>query len=69
MKDERNVRHRRAAGGKWQPVAIILAAVLMVLSVPLGGRAALAADPTGPVDVKYQVLTEGEYWDNPSGRR
>ena len=51
MKDERNVRHRRASGGKWQPVAIILAAVLMVLSVPLGGRAVLAADKTEPVDV------------------
>lgn len=45
MKDERNVRHRRTAGGNWRPVAIILAAVLMVLSVPLGGRAVFAADP------------------------
>ena len=54
MKDERNVRHRRAAGGNWRPVAIILAAVLMVLSVPLGGKAVLAADPTGPVDVNAE---------------
>lgn len=54
MKDERNVRHRRTAGGNWRPVAIILAAVLMVLSVPLGGKAVLAADPTGPVDVNAE---------------
>lgn len=44
MKDERNVRQRRAAGRRWQPVAILLAAVLMVLSVPLGLRSAHAVD-------------------------
>ena len=44
MKDERNVRHRRTAGVRWQPVAILLAAVLMVLSVPLGLRSAHAID-------------------------
>ena len=44
MKDERNVRHSRAAGRKWQPVAILLAAVLMVLSVPFGSRAVRAVD-------------------------
>ena len=44
MKDERNVRRRRAAGRKWQPVAILLAAVLMVLSVPLGLKSAFAAE-------------------------
>ena len=44
MKDERNVRQRRAAGRRWQPVAILLAAVLMVLSVPLGLRPAHAVD-------------------------
>lgn len=44
MKDERNVRHRRAAGRKWQPVAILLAAVLMVLSVPFGLGSARAAE-------------------------
>lgn len=44
MKDERNVRHSRAAGRKWQPVAILLAAVLMVLSVPFGSRSAHAVD-------------------------
>ncbi len=44
MKDERNVRQRRAAGRRWQPVAILLAAVLMVLSVPLGLTPAYAVD-------------------------
>ena len=44
MKDERNVRRSRAAGRKWQPVAILLAAVLMVLSVPFGSRAVRAVD-------------------------
>lgn len=44
MKDERNVRRSRAAGRKWQPVAILLAAVLMVLSVPFGSRSARAVD-------------------------
>lgn len=44
MKDERNVRRRRTAGFKWQPVAILLAAVLMVLSVPLGLKSARAVD-------------------------
>ena len=44
MKDERNVRRRRAAGRKWQPVAILLAAVLMVLSVPFGLKSARAAE-------------------------
>ena len=44
MKDERNVRRSRAAGRRWQPVAILLAAVLMVLSVPFGLRPAHAID-------------------------
>ena len=44
MKDERNVRQRRAAGRRWQPVAILLAAVLMVLSVPIGLTPAYAVD-------------------------
>lgn len=44
MKDERNVRQGRAAGGRWRPVAILLAAVLMVLSIPLGGKPAFAVD-------------------------
>ncbi len=44
MKDERNVRRRRTAGRKWQPVAILLAAVLMVLSVPFGLKSARAAE-------------------------
>ena len=44
MKDERNVRQRRAAGRRWQPLAILLAAVLMVLSVPLGLTPAYAVD-------------------------
>ena len=44
MKDERNVRRGRAAGSRWQPVAILLAAVLMVLSVPFGLRPAYAVN-------------------------
>ncbi len=48
MKDERNVRHRRTAGGRWRPAAIILAAVLMAVSVPLFGNTAYA----DPVDVE-----------------
>ena len=47
MKDERNVRHRRTAGGRWRPAAIILAAVLMAVSVPLFGNTAYA----DPVDL------------------
>ena len=42
MKDERNVRRRRAAGRSWKPVAIILAAILMVLSLPIGFTSASA---------------------------
>lgn len=40
MKDERHVRQRRAAGARWRPAAILLAAVLVFLSLPLAGRAA-----------------------------
>lgn len=53
MKDERNVRRSRAAGRRWQPVAILLAAVLMVLSVPLGLKSAHAdeTEPYEPIDL------------------
>ena len=40
MKDERHVRQRRAAGARWRPAAILLAAVLVFLSLPLAGKAA-----------------------------
>ena len=40
MKDERSVRQRRTAGRKWRPAALILAAVLVFLSLPLAGKAA-----------------------------
>ena len=39
MKDERHVRQRRAAGARWRPAAILLAAVLVFLSLPLAGKA------------------------------
>ena len=51
MKDERNVRHRRTAGGRWRPAAIILAAVLMAVSVPLFGNTAYAEPVPGPVNI------------------
>lgn len=57
MKDERNVRHSRAAGRKWQPVAILLAAVLMVLSVPFGSRAVHAVD--WEADCSLKVIPGG----------
>ena len=44
MKDERNVRKHRTAGGRWAPAAVLLAAVLLVLSVPFGGKPAYAVD-------------------------
>ena len=52
MKDERNVRHHRAAGARWRPAALLLAAVLIAVSVPFFGKSVFAADP-GPVYV-YQ---------------
>ena len=45
MKDERNVRHRRTAGGRWRPAAILLAAVIAAVSVPFFGKSVFAADP------------------------
>ena len=39
MKDESHVRQRRAAGARWRPAAILLAAVLVFLSLPLAGKA------------------------------
>jgi hypothetical protein len=50
MKDERNVRHHRAAGARWRPAAILLAAVLLAVSVPFFGKSVFAADPD-PVNV------------------
>lgn len=44
MKDERNVRHRRTAGGRWRPAAILLAAVIAAVSVPFFGKSVFAAD-------------------------
>lgn len=44
MKDERNVRHHRAAGARWRPAAILLAAVLIAVSVPFFGKSVFAAD-------------------------
>lgn len=46
MKDERHVRQRRAAGARWRPAAILLAAVLVFLSLPLAGKAVYAVDLT-----------------------
>ena len=45
MKDERNVRRRRTAGGRWRPAAILLAAVIAAVSVPFFGKSVFAADP------------------------
>ncbi|MBQ6635633.1 MAG: hypothetical protein IJH81_04625 [Lachnospiraceae bacterium] len=45
MRDERNVRHRRTAGGRWRPAAILLAAVIAAVSVPFFGKSVFAADP------------------------
>ena len=44
MKDKRSVRSRRTAGGRWRSAAAILAAVLMVLSMPLGLQTVHAVD-------------------------
>ena len=45
MKDERNVRHHRAAGARWRPAALLLAAVLIAASLPFFGKSVFAADP------------------------
>ena len=44
MKDERNVRHHRAAGARWRPAALLLAAVLIATSLPFFGKSVFAAD-------------------------
>ena len=44
MKEERNVRRHRTAGGRWAPVALLLAATLAILSLPFAGRPAYAVD-------------------------
>jgi len=53
MKDERHVRQRRAAGARWRPAAILLAAVLVFLSLPLAGKAAdvTSSVPNGSLKV------------------
>ena len=45
MKDERNVRYHRAAGARWRPAALLLAAVLIAASLPFFGKSVFAADP------------------------
>lgn len=44
MKDLIKDRHRRMAGGKWRPAAILLAAVLAAVSVPFFGKSVFAVD-------------------------
>lgn len=55
MKDERNVRHHRAAGARWRPAALLLAAVLIATSLPFFGKSVFAADPE-PENTKVDVL-------------
>ena len=62
MKDEKNVRKRRAAGSRWLPVAVLLAALLLVLSVPFGGKPVYAVnlDESCSVEVAPGGVTMAE---------
>ena len=56
MKDERHVRQRRAAGARWRPAAILLAAVLVFLSLPLAGKEAHAEIIGSETDCSLTVI-------------
>ena len=57
MKDERNVRHHRAAGARWRPAALLLAAVLIAVSVPFFGKSVFAGEPE-PENKKVDVYRD-----------